>query len=349
MLRESEFYCPECDDGRDVSRAQNRRQFLGMVGAGAAAVAASSSIPSFVSADAPANRRAATPAEELVRELYGTMSAEQRRNLVMPWNHGPANLPSRLGTYNSAFQNKRIANNYTAAQKDLLNRIFRAVLANDEAYDRISRRNRWDSSGSFEGNGAVIFGTPSDDYRFTWLFSGHHLTIRCDGNSEPGAAFGGPLYYGHSTQGYSQRNVYYYQTEAVQAVFDSLNAEQRRQAVADRNPGDGRRGITFPREANHQKPGIAYASLTREQKGLVEGVMRALLSPFRSQDADEVMQILRTNGGLEQINLAYYREGNENDRQRWAFWRLEGPGFIWNYRPLPHVHCFVNIRNQQEA
>ena len=27
----------------------------------------------------------------------------------------------------------------------------------------------------------------------------------------------------------------------------------------------------------------------------------------------------------------------------WHFWRLEGPGFVWNYRVLPHVHCFVNI------
>ena len=27
----------------------------------------------------------------------------------------------------------------------------------------------------------------------------------------------------------------------------------------------------------------------------------------------------------------------------WRFWRLEGPGFVWNYRVLPHVHTFVNI------
>ena len=29
--------------------------------------------------------------------------------------------------------------------------------------------------------------------------------------------------------------------------------------------------------------------------------------------------------------------------QRWHFWRLEGPGFVWNYRVLPHVHTYVNI------
>lgn len=346
MLRESEFYCPECDNGLDVSPAQNRRQFFQSVTAGAAAVGVAGVLPQIVSADAPAERRQATPAEGMIRELFGTLSAEQRRNLVYPWDHGNRNAPSRLATYNSPFQNKRIADNYTPAQKELVQRIFRSILSGNEAYDRISRDNRWDNSGSFEGNGAVIFGTPGDDSRFSWVFSGHHLTIRCDGNSEPGAAFGGPLYYGHSANGYSNRNVYYYQTQAAQAVYDSLNAEQRGQAVAQNNPGDGMRGVTFP-PAARPRPGIAYNAMTQEQKNLVETLMRTVLNPFRSQDADEVMQILRANGGFDQINLAFYREGmDEGDRQRWAFWRIEGPHFIWNYRVLPHVHCFVNIRNR---
>ena len=28
------------------------------------------------------------------------------------------------------------------------------------------------------------------------------------------------------------------------------------------------------------------------------------------------------------------------------FWRLEGPGFVWNYRVLPHVHTYVNISSK---
>lgn len=38
-----------------------------------------------------------------------------------------------------------------------------------------------------------------------------------------------------------------------------------------------------------------------------------------------------------------YQEGKMNDKQKWHFWRLEGPGFVWNYRVLPHVHTYVNI------
>ena len=34
-----------------------------------------------------------------------------------------------------------------------------------------------------------------------------------------------------------------------------------------------------------------------------------------------------------------------DENVRWHFWRLEAPGFVWNFRVLPHVHCYVNIAN----
>jgi hypothetical protein len=70
--------------------------------------------------------------------------------------------------------------------------------------------------------------------------------------------------------------------------------------------------------------------------------MRDVLSPFRREDADEVMDILRRNGGLDRIHLAFYRDRGTTGTN-WHFWRLEGPGFVWNYRVLEHVHCYVNI------
>ena len=85
------------------------------------------------------------------------------------------------------------------------------------------------------------------------------------------------------------------------------------------------------------------ADLSKDQLALVEKVMRDVLSPYRKQDVDEVMQIVKANGGLTQMHLAFYQTGKMNDNQRWHFWRLEGPGFVWNYRCLPHVHTFVHI------
>ena len=90
---------------------------------------------------------------------------------------------------------------------------------------------------ALDGRVAVLFGEPEGKNPFAWVFSGHHLTLRCDGNSEPGVAWGGPIYYGHSVAGYDKNNVYLYQTEQVQTVFDSLNEKQRAKSMATRCDG----------------------------------------------------------------------------------------------------------------
>ena len=72
--------------------------------------------------------------------------------------------------------------------------------------------------------------------------------------------------------------------------------------------------------------------------------MRDILSPYRKEDVDEVMDIVKANGGMEEMHLAFYADTDRPDKgEPWHFWRLEGPGFVWNYRVIPHVHCFVNI------
>ena len=343
MNFESEFYCPDCDDGSELNHVFNRRQFVRQLGLGAAAVTTgAAALPGFAAKD-----KSAKPAEDLIRELYDSYTPEQKNSLVFAWNHeGKGGVPARLGTYNSPFGKNRIGEAYNKEQQQLIKKALQSILSGDESFERMSRKGGWDGSGSFEGCGATIFGDPTGDGQFAFLFTGHHLTLRCDGNSMPGAAFGGPIYYGHSAGGYSQKNVFYYQTAQVQAVFDSLDPAQQKQAVAEKNPGDGLKGVRFP-NGKVERPGISYADLNAAQKALVEKVMRTLLDPFRSEDADEAMEIVRAAGGMDEMNLAFYRDRRSNDdKVRWHFWRLEGPGLIWNYRVLPHVHCFVNIASQ---
>jgi len=129
------------------------------------------------------------------------------------------------------------------------------------------------------------------------------------------------------------------------SVFDMLNAPQQKQAVVVGAPSDGVAALKAKLVA--QPPaGIAYAELDKSQQALVTGVMRTLISPFRQEDGDEVMQLIKTNGGMEKVRLAFYKENAEKGNDRWDAWRLEGPGFVWNYRVLPHVHCFVNVVGQ---
>src|SRR5262249_20697871 len=139
------------------------------------------------------------------------------------------------------------------------------ICAGEEGYRRISREGNFDGSGSFQGIGATLFGEPGDGKKFALVFAGHHLTVRCDGNSEEGAAFGGPMYYGHSPNGYNAKNVFWYQTQSVLNVFDALSEKQRQQAIVTGSPGEHAPSVRF-RGASEAKPGIILKDLSDDQR-----------------------------------------------------------------------------------
>ena len=341
--------CPECSEGAAPLSGLRRREFIRAVAGGAVGMLGGSALLSSTSAFAAPSAKLAAPkpAEGLVRELFSTLTPAQKKAMVLPWAHGSENgrTPSRLNTHNATPLGKKLGEQFTKPQQDLIRTTFKAILSGEESYDRISRHGKWDNAGSFEGNGIAIFGDPSGKEPFSWVFAGHHLTLRCDGNSQPNTAFGGPMYYGHAANGHSDTNVYNYQTKQVMSVFDMLSEQQRKQAVVVGDPGDGAEALK-PRLVEKPPVGVGYGDLDDSQRTLVAGVMRTLISPFRQEDGDEVMHLIKTNGGMERLRLAFYKENAEKGTARWDYWRLEGPGFIWNYRVLPHVHCFVNIVGQ---
>jgi Protein of unknown function (DUF3500) len=346
--------CPECESPDGLGR----RDFLMAVGGTAVTLAGLEAGPQILKAQGPAAQpaaapRAARPAEALIRELYQGLTDEQRRRVVYPWDHTTTvrneRHTTRLGMYNSPiFSNHTIRAVYTRPQQELNERILRAISSDEEGYRRVTRNGTFDASGAFASCGAYIFGDPTNNQQFSWVFAGHHLTVRCDGNSEPNTAFGGPMYYGHSPDGYSQRNVFNFQTRRVHAVWDALSSQQRMQAKMTRNPGELAPSVRF-RPAGERRPGLAAGDMTADQRRLVEDVMRDLIAPFRREDGDEVMDLIRRNGGLERLHLGFFRDANSRyPIGQWNFWRLEGPGFVWNYRVLEHVHCYVNIALQPQ-
>ena len=324
--------CPDCNFLEDATIA--RRDFLKLTGTTAAAALAPAAF---------AKPAKAKPAEAILKELFATLTKEQKAKVARPFDEGAGKgkVPTRQGMFNRALHNAKIGSIYTKAQQELVERALRAICSDDEGYHKLSRDGEFDNSGSLPGCGAHFFGDPNKG-QFSWLFTGHHLTVRCDGNTIPGTAFGGPIYYGHIANGYSEKNVYRFQTKAVQSVYDALDEKQRQAAVIQKGtPGEQRKSIIH-RERPY--PGIGIGELSPDQREHVLKVMRACVAPFRKEDGDDVMAIVKANGGLEKINLAFYKDQRpDSNNTRWHFWRLEGPGFVWNYRVLGHVHCFVNI------
>jgi hypothetical protein len=340
MQNNSSPPCPECEglDRRDFLRT------LALSGAALTAGSASLLLPGSAWADKKPMPRVANPvAEDLVKELFAGLSDTQKKAVVKPWDH-----PARKSVNPNRALDKTIGAVYTKEQQELVQKIVRAIASDDKGWHQISRGGTWDATKSFDRMGADIFGDPATG-KFAFLCTGHHLTVRCDGDSEDGAAFGGPIYYGHSPNGYSSKNVFSYQTRQVMKAYQALDEKQRKQAtVAMGNPGEGARSIQLKKEA--KLPGIAYAELTKDQQELFEQVMETVLSPFRQQDGAEVVAIIKAMGGMEKVHMAFYSEEYENaqtsEKQPWSFWRLQGPGFVWNFRVLPHVHTFVNIASR---
>jgi hypothetical protein len=342
-------YCPECDDAFDFPEPPpvDRRSFFRAVGGAAAAVALGAA--AAPAADSTKDEKKAIPAEDLVKELFSSLKEEQKKKVVLPYDHGKTNSkrPTRLGMYNAAINNIRIETVYTKAQEELIEKILKSLSSGDDGYRRVSRGGTWDGSKSLSRCGAIFFGEPAKGEKYAFVFSGHHLTLRCDGDFQDGVAWAGPVYYGHSPNGYSRGNLFNYQTRSVIELHKALDEKQRVKAtIVKGNPGEQAPSVQFKAKAE-DRPGFSITEMSKDQKALVEKVMRDVLSPFRKEDVEEVMLAIKRIGGMDQIKLAFYSDNYEGAKtskeQPWSFWRLEGPGFVWNYRVLPHVHTFVNI------
>ena len=335
-----ENLCTECD-----APELGRRDFIRLLGSSAAAATVLGSAPRLLAdskkTDTAKPEKKDSPAEVLVKELFAGLNEEQKKQAVYPWNDAKRSQinPNRsIGT--------PIGKIYSKTQTELIERIIKAMCAGEEGWKQISRndgKSVWDASHEFGNVGAHIFGDPSKG-KFAFLVTGHHLTIRCDGDSEEGPAFGGPIYYGHSPNGWSDRNLFYYQSKAAMSVLNALSEKQKKVAIIEKNPGEGAGSVKF-RKAQERKPGLSYGEMSKDQQELLATVMRTLLSPFRKEDGDEVMQIIKTTGGFEKLHLGFFKEEKTKEGQ-WDFWRIEGPGIVWNFRVLPHVHCYVNISNK---
>src|SRR4051794_36445496 len=150
--------CPDCEHGPQTEPLLGRRDFIRVVGTTAAVAAVGGLTPLQKATAARAEKQAA--AEALVFELFGTMDADQKKKLVLPWDAGAAGgkLPARLQTHNAPVGKSVIGLEYNKKQVELLDRIFRSIANGEKGYKELSRNGKFDNSGDFESIGAVIYG-----------------------------------------------------------------------------------------------------------------------------------------------------------------------------------------------
>lgn len=320
--------CPDCADALD------RRSFLATVGTAAWAGVALPNLLNSVLHAAPSPQSAA---ETVVGQFYQSLTPEQKQTIVFPFDHElrhkiSANWHVTKPTIGDDF--------YTPAQREMIRDIVRNITS-PEGYERLKTQLE-DDAGGLEFFSVAVFGTPGEG-KFQFEITGRHLTLRADGDSVDRAAFGGPIVYGHGAET-PQENIYHYQTRQVNEVFRALDARQAERALLKTAPREN--AVELQGQAG-KFPGLPVSELSADQKALVEQTLKVLLAPFRQEDVDEVFAVLKAGGGLDQLHLAFYQQGDLLNDKVWDIWRVEGPSFVWHFRGAPHVHAYINIGVKQ--
>ncbi len=287
--------------------------------------------------------------ESLVKLLYDSLTAAQRKQVCFPWAHHDEKLGllrTRISANWHVTEPVIESEFYTADQQRLVRDIFLGLIQPDWVA-RLDRQMKDDEEG-FGKQSIAIFGTPGNPQagasKFEFVLSGRHITLRCDGHSAEHVAFGGPIVYGHAASGFHEKpghpnNVFWPQAVAANSVFKMLDGRQRKQALITSPPRESAVGF---QGRDGKIPGIAVSDLSADQKTHVQTVLAKLIEPYRQSDRDRAVTCLKAQGGLDECHLAFFEQGHLRPGE-YDVWRLEGPAFVWHFRGVPHVHTWVHV------
>lgn len=335
------------ETGLQSASVMDRRRFLKSTSCslGVAAAAANPLVHTLAKA---ADQPKQPASETLVATLFGSLNEKQKQQICFPFNH-----PLRSEVQNNWYITKsRVGEHFTADQQAMIREIFMGIHSEEYAktiFDAVA----WDTDEEgLEDTSIALFGEPGES-KFEFVLTGRHVTRRCDGNSVDGAAFGGPIFYGHQAGTKDTEpadhpgNAYWYQAKRANEVFQMLNGKQREMALLGQSrKEEGTKTVTLTGKKSGL-PGIPMTELMGDQKGLVRQVLADVMAPFRKQDADEALKLV-DQAGFDHLHMAFYKNQDLGNDGIWDVWQIEGPSSLIYFRGAPHVHAYIHIRDKAE-
>ena len=342
--------CPDCENA-------SRREFLKTTaGSLAALTAASSGLLGLAGARRALGEQATSAAtsETLVQQLYGSLSEGQKKLICFPFDHP---LRSKVDN-NWHIVKSPIGQLFNPEQRDLIKQIFLDMHSEEYAQKvlgQVQHDNEDEKGGGFDGCAVALFGEPGEagKSKFEFVFTGRHVTRRCDGNSVEGEAFGGPIFYGHAAQGFNEKadhpgNIYWYQAKRANELFQALDGKQRKVALRDDPRKEQGTKTVALRGPNAELTGIPLSEFTADQKQLAREVMADVLAPFRQADASKALKLVEA-AGFDKLHMTFYSVEDIGNDGVWDLWQIEGPSMVWYFRGAPHVHTWVHVRDPQST
>jgi len=333
--------CPDC------TQSASRRDFIKTAVGGLAATAVSSSVlgvfPNRANAAATTGQ-----SETLVAQLFKSLSEDQRKIICFSFDHP---LRSKVDN-NWHIIKPTIKSAFNPDQRDLIKQIFMGMHSEEYAkkvYDQVDHDNQEANAGGFEGCSVALFGSPGSNSKFEFVFTGRHVTRRCDGNSVEGEAFGGPIFYGHAALSDNEAadhpgNAYWYQARQANQLFQALDPKQRQIALRTDPRSEKGTDTVALKGTDKDLPGIPLSDLTHDQKDLAWKTMLDVLAPFRQTDTQKAMQLIDA-AGRDKLHMCFYNYNDIGNDGVWDLWQIEGPSMVWYFRGAPHVHTWVHVRD----
>ncbi|MEK6235103.1 MAG: DUF3500 domain-containing protein, partial [Planctomycetales bacterium] len=267
MAEQKKQPCPDCKT--DVSR----REFVAAMG-GAAAIAGG--LP-LLSSAAPTTSSAA---ETAAKALYESLTEDQRGQTCMDWSDG-----RRTNISPNWHITKANVGTFTKKQQGIIHEVVKGVCSED-GYPLFLKQMKADNGG-IERYSVALCGKPGDK-QFSFILTGRHLTLRADGNTTEGAAFGGPIVYGHG-QSDPTKNYFFNQTQQANKLFQALDEKQRKIALLAKAPKETAVRL---RADGAKLPGIPGADLSDDQKELFKKTLAEIMAPYRKEDVDEALKVV---------------------------------------------------------
>ena len=289
----------------------------------------------------------ADASDSMAMQLFKSLSDEQQAKICLPVDHQARYF---ISNWWYVCDDHRTNSTFNADQQDLIQRIFDS-LHHPEHQAAVNKQVEIDQYGKEKNAPSVaFFGTPADK-DFEFIYTGHHVTRRCNAHSDKGQGFGGaPIFYGHFPTKFRETkdhpgNPYWYQGKVFNEFVQALDGKQQAAALAATEPRR-ERSATVISMRGEDLPGLRCADLSSDQKELLLTTMGRMMAMFREDDVSATLKAVKARGVIDKLHLSYY--GGKYDigsDKVWDTWQIEGPEMVWYFRGYPHIHSYFHLKD----
>jgi len=268
--------------------------------------------------------RAETTLEQSALDLYQSLSAEQKKEVTLPFDSPERKAEVFPPGKRPGIQLKDL----TDAQREKALGLIRGFVS-DYGWEKAQAIAQQGEAGGLGRYYLTYFGEPGAKKDFAWRIAEHHLTLVDVEYGDGKIRSVGPI-----LQGANPANLWNDEEDKLIALFATLSPAEKEKAV--------RKGKGISAEPMKDY-GIAVSDLTTDGQKKVQEVFESRLKFFSSAIADRINQLLQEQGGLKSLRIVYWNEATKRcaDGGRWDF-KLGSANFLCDYESSRgHIHLSV--------